>query len=87
MQPESVKSAYPENVGGPGKGIELDVIAPSIPGIAGIIQQIVRFVGLAFVVSEQLNRQIDHGMLAAIRIKVYDYKNDVVAGGRRFAVK
>jgi hypothetical protein len=47
----------------------------------------VHFVGLAFVAAEQLDRQIDHRMLAAIRIKVYHHKNDVISRRRGFAVK
>src|SRR6267378_3340384 len=83
----SVKTAQTEDMGRASCWIELDVIAPPVPGITRIIEQIVHLIWLAFTVTEQFDWHVDHRVLPAIRIEIYHDENDVLSSRCCFAIK
>src|SRR5438105_12456159 len=56
-------AAHPENMRRLNFRVQLDVVSPAVPGVAGIAQQIVHLISFAFKRAELVDRHIDVRML------------------------
>src|SRR5450432_2396892 len=79
--------SYAKDVRGLQAGMERDVIAPSMPDVAGVGEQVVDFVAVAADFIEIFARRVDKSGLRVERIEIQRDENDAVARRGHLAVK
>src|ERR1022692_1707837 len=67
--------------------IELHIISPAMPNVTRVAQEVVHLIGIAFHRTKLVDRNVDIGVLFAMRIEVHDHENNVVTRHRHFSVK
>jgi len=68
-------------------GIEFHVISTAAPGVCRAAQQVLYLINVALHLPETLNRNVDKGILFAMRIKIHNDENNVITRSGHLAVK
>src|SRR5215470_19169652 len=79
-------AANAEDVRGTAARIELDVVVPAVPQIAGVAQEIVNLEALAVGDAKRVEIEIGPARLAVFRIEVHDHEHRSALLPRRLAV-
>jgi hypothetical protein len=83
----SLKAANPQDMGRLHPWMQGDVVAPAMPDIALISQEIMHLVTVTPNLAKLFDRRLDPATLGMERIKIHDDENDAVTRGSHLAVE